>query len=205
MTLTPPEGSGISVLTDDSDVPTIIMPVTASAMRYFYAVFLLPVVVMWLGGLIVVVIRLLPVFWGEWAVMPFIVLWIVFWTVGGMFPARSLYCILRPPVPASLRLLPDGVDFDSGVQPPRLPQWGLGFSVEWKLGRGMSAYFPKRIQRRIDLGELKSLGLREVETGSRLSVDMDNERIEIARGATDVEREWLFQLLVDRYQLKTKV
>jgi hypothetical protein len=68
-------------------------------------------------------------------------------------------------------------------------------SVSWK------AAFPKRIVTRIESRSLSTLRLREGDGGNRLTVDAGVERIELAKAATDVEREWLSQVLTERYGL----
>jgi len=200
MTFTPPEGSQISVLATDVDAPTILIPAPKNAKRYFPALFLMAWLVMWFVGLIMVVTVFLPDAWSGaegLRASAFIVAWIVGWTGAGVFAAYYLYLFLRPTVPASLRLARDGIDFDSGVQPPR-------FSTDLRQGINLSDYFPRRVCRRIELRQLKSLRMRQFETGSRLTVDVGNERIEIGKWATDVERDWLFHLLEDRYPIKTE-
>jgi hypothetical protein len=69
----------------------------------------------------------------------------------------------------------------------------------------MSAWrsmFPKRLQADLDRSELQSLRLREIESGNRLTVDVEAQRIEIASAASEVEREWLARLLARRYSLR---
>ncbi len=61
--------------------------------------------------------------------------------------------------------------------------------------------FPKRRQADLDRNELQSLRLRETESGNRLTVDVEAQRIEIAATASEVEREWLARLLARRYSL----
>jgi hypothetical protein len=59
--------------------------------------------------------------------------------------------------------------------------------------------FPK--QTRAELTQKQSLRLRETDLGNRLTIDVDAERIDLASGASEVEREWLAQLLARRYAL----
>jgi hypothetical protein len=37
--------------------------------------------------------------------------------------------------------------------------------------------------------------------GNRLTVDVDALRLDIAQSASEIEREWLYQLLAKRYSL----
>jgi hypothetical protein len=61
--------------------------------------------------------------------------------------------------------------------------------------------FPKRRQADLDRSELQSLRLRETESGNRLTVDVEGQRIDMAASANEVEREWLARLLARRYSL----
>ena len=118
------------------------------------------------------------------------------WAAAGILVVWFLVKTPRPPVPESLRLAREGIDFDSGRQPHRF------FSAEWRRGRNLSDCFSRRIRRRIERRQIKRLRLREEKTGNRLIVDVGKKSIEIARAATDADREWLFGLLADRYRMK---
>jgi hypothetical protein len=47
--------------------------------------------------------------------------------------------------------------------------------------------------------EIRTLQSRDIADGSRLTVDHGNERLDLAGGLTEVEREWLYQRLRDIY------
>jgi hypothetical protein len=49
--------------------------------------------------------------------------------------------------------------------------------------------------------DLRSLRLRETEIANRLTVDVASKRIDLAQGASEVEREWLYRVLAERYAL----
>jgi hypothetical protein len=53
----------------------------------------------------------------------------------------------------------------------------------------------------LDRRNLQSLRLRETNDGNRLTVDVDALRLDIAHSASEIEREWLYQLLMKRYSL----
>jgi len=201
MTITPPEGSKISVLTTDIDAPTIVIPMEVTAMGYLHVIFVRAWFVACVALLTMFVTKFIPGVWSgadapSSGISVFVLGLIAGVIARGVYIALPLSNDLRPAVPASLRLAQEGIDFDSGIQPTA----ASACSIE---GRNMPDNSTKRIRRKLDRGQLKSMRLRQFETGSRLTVDVENERIEIARGATDVECEWLFRLLVDRYQLKT--
>jgi hypothetical protein len=50
--------------------------------------------------------------------------------------------------------------------------------------------------------DLASLRLRETNDGNRLTVDAGALRLELAQSAGEIEREWLYHLLVKRYSLR---
>jgi hypothetical protein len=192
MDFNPPAGSQISINRDDVD-PTIVIPATGSSTRYFGGVFLL----FWLGGWFMgessAINQLLS---GKGGV--FIVFWLGAWTVAGVLAAYTAYRIFRPPVPETLKLHHRaGVAYDSGIAPLQLNWWGDHRNTKdrWK------SIFPKRIKVDLDRQQLQSLRLRETETGNRLTVDVDAQRIDIASHASEVEREWLAKLLAQRYAL----
>ena len=61
--------------------------------------------------------------------------------------------------------------------------------------------FAKRKRIDFDPQEIRTLKLRETSDGNRLTIDHDNDRIDIGTAMTEVEREWLFQLLQSEYKL----
>jgi hypothetical protein len=98
-------------------------------------------------------------------------------------------------VPESLKLMPSGVTYDSGI-PPFQMYFGYASPKDaWK------SMFPKRTRLDLDRSKLQSLRLRETNDGNRLTVDADAVRLDIAQSASEIEREWLHQLLAKRYSL----
>ena len=61
--------------------------------------------------------------------------------------------------------------------------------------------FTKRTRVELDRRNLQSLRLRETNDGNRLTVDVDALRLDIAQSASEIEREWLYELLAKRYSL----
>ena len=55
--------------------------------------------------------------------------------------------------------------------------------------------FPKRKRIEFIPSDLKTMKLRETDSGNRLTIDKGSERIEIAMAATEIEKEWLFHYL----------
>jgi hypothetical protein len=90
--------------------------------------------------------------------------------------------------------MPDRVTYDSGI-PPFSFRYVASQKDAWE------QMFPKRTRAELDWRKLQSLRLRETNDGNRLTVDADASRLDIARSASEIEREWLYQLLAQRYSL----
>jgi|KBSSwiStaDraftv2_1062776.scaffolds.fasta_scaffold95203_3 hypothetical protein len=191
MDLDPPAGSQISINRKDLD-PTIIIPATASSMRYFGGVFLL----FWLGGWVMgetsAITQLMSGKGGA-----FIIFWLGGWTVGGILAALTAYQIFRPTVPETLQLKRGSIAYDSGIPPFELNQntRNKGIRDYW------SSLLSRRLRTDLDRQQLQTLRLRETETGNRLTIDLGAQRLELASHASEVEREWLARLLTRRYGL----
>ncbi len=121
-----------------------------------------------------------------------LVFWLPGWTLAGAFAVYLAYRSFRPSVPESLRPMPNSVTWDSGIPP--LQAYGSRKDY-WK------SVFPKRTRVELDWRKLHSLHLRETNDGNRLTVDTDAVRLNIAQSASEIEREWLYQLLATHYSL----
>jgi hypothetical protein len=126
---------------------------------------------------------------------PFLIFWLCAWTVGGAFAVSMLYRMFRPTIPETLMLASDGVIYDSGIPPFRQDFSTMNRKDAWK------SYFPKRTVVSISRQDLRSLRLRETESENRLTVDVASARVDLARAASEVEREWLYRVLAERYAL----
>ena len=191
MILKPPDGSKISVTTEGTD-PVIVVPHgSASATCYFVGLFLL----FWLGGWFVGFSSTISTLaFGKFH--PFLVFWLGGWTLAGIAVVVCLYRISRPSIPGSLRLMLQGVRYDFGIPPFQMNP--VNQMNSWK------SLFPKRTRVDIDRQKLKSLRLRETEAGNRLTVDAGAARLDIAQSASEIEREWLYQVLAKRYSLPSE-
>jgi hypothetical protein len=192
--LEPPSGTKISVTTDGA-YPLILVPHgSGGVMRYFVGMFLLAWLGGWFVGLIATVWKLSSGGAPNEA-QAFLAFWLVGWTLGGVMAMYWAYRLFRPSVPESLRLMPNGVTYDSGI-PSLQTYWGFTSPKDqWK------SMFPKRTRVELDRRNLQSLRLRETNDGNRLTVDVDALRLDIAHSASEIEREWLYQLLMKRYSL----
>ena len=187
MNLKPPSGSKISVTTDGAH-PLIVVPQRSSGpMRFFVGLFLLASLGALFAGFSSAVSKLSHRPTGaDFGTL-------VFWTLVGAFMVYWAYRALRPSVPESLRLMPDGVTYDS-----RIPPFRACTTSKTEFWESM---FQKRTRTELDCQKLQSLRLRETSEGNRLTVDADALRLDIAQSASEIEREWLYQLLANRYSL----
>jgi len=193
MNLMPPSGSKILVTTSGAD-PVITIPQgSGGPMRYFVGLFLL----FWLGGWFAGFSASASKLWSggleSVAANGFLAFWLGGWTLGGAFAMFSLYRIFRPSVAESLRLMPDSVAYDSGVPPLQMNFNQANRSEAWK------NLFSKRLRVDLDRRQLQSLRLRETDAGNRLTIDVNATRLDVAQSVSEVEREWLYQLLAGRY------
>jgi len=162
-------------------------------MRFLAGLFVL----FWLGGWFAGFSAAASKLWSggleSLAANSFLVFWIGAWTLAGAFAIFVLYKMFRPSVPESLRLMPDGVAYDSGVPPFQLSFSQANQKEAWK------GLFSRRLRLDVDRRQLQSLRLRETESGNRLTIDANTARLDVARSVSEVEREWLHELLAGRY------
>jgi hypothetical protein len=191
MDLSPPQGSKISIVEGNGD-PTVAIPARGGFGRYFVALFMLFWLGMWQFGFRQVGSQVLS---GK--AQPFLIFWLGGWTLGGMWAAYVLFRTIRPSVPETLALGRNSLAYDSGVAPPQFNFYGRNQNplTAWR------SAFPKRLQADLDRKELQTLRLRETDSGNRLTVDVEGQRIDIAQAASEVEREWLAGVLARRYSL----
>jgi len=189
---TPPAGSRLNVKSNDGD-PVIVIPSDGGRMRYVVGVFVLCWLGGWFFGFRSALTQLLS---GTAPAGPtgFLYFWLAFWTLAGAFTVFYLYRLVRPSVPETLTLKFDRVIYDSGIPPLRLSYY-QNERVSWK------ELFPKRTIVELDWRQLASLRLRETDAGNRLTVDANASRIDLASTGSEIDREWLYQVLAERYSL----
>jgi hypothetical protein len=193
MTPTPPNGSQMSVRTDGGD-PVIVIPGRGSALRYLPGLFLLFWLGAWTMGLVTVGTKTLSgLVSGQ--VEIFTMFWLGFAALAEIMAIYFLFRIFRPPVPESLTLKRSGVIYDSGIPPLQMNYHYTSQKDSWK------AMFPKRMIVEIDRRQLESLRLRETDAGNRLTVDVNASRLDLGLSGGEIDREWLYQLLANRYGL----
>lgn len=194
MNVMPPSGSKILVTTSGPDHVITVPWGSSGPMRYFAGLFLL----FWLGGWLVGGGVAVSKLWSggleSVAANGFLVFWLGLWALGAAWAFFVLYRLFRPSVAESLRLMPDGVAYDSGVPPLQ-----MNFFSQTNQREAWKGLFSRRLRIELDRGQLQSLRLRETDSGNRLTVDANAVRLDVARAVSEVEREWLYQLLAGCY------
>jgi hypothetical protein len=194
MTPIPPSGSKITVRTEDGD-PVIVIPSGgAGLMRYGVGLFML----CWLGGWAFGFFGVSSQLLSGRTPLPaagFMLLWLGGWTLGGAVAMYYVYRIFRTPVPETLRLKRGSLLYDSGLSPLQMNYGYANYRDRWR------SVFPKRTIVEIDRKGLQTLRLRETNSGNRLTVDANAARLDLAVSGSEIEREWLYQLIADRYSL----
>jgi hypothetical protein len=189
--ITPPNGTKIRIESNRSDQQEIIIPQPRRGIfRYFIGAF----IILWLGGWVSgwhsAAAELLK---GTKGPHMFLIFWLAAWTIGGVLAVYYLYRIFRPSLPERIILSYPNMIYDSGIPPFRVI-FSFGSQKDvWK------TMFPKRVKTEFDLSDLKTLTLREHDSGNRLTIDQGNNRYNLAEGASEPEREWLFKVLNDKY------
>lgn len=185
-----PQESKIVMTTDERGFPKMVLPVASYGfMRVFPAIFLMA----WLGG------------WGvgEWQVVKsllnrgagvggaeaFQLFWLAGWTVGGIVAFLFLIRLVRPVVPETLVFNSSTIDYDGGHQP---------FAIDpnqMQRGSAAKTFLSKRVRVSLTLPQIRTFKLQD----GRLTVDIGINRKEVGSGLTEVEKEWLFENLKNRY------
>jgi hypothetical protein len=193
--LTPPRESKIDVTTDRNGFPSITLPSARRGIaRFGISLFLLCWLGMWAVGWNSAFHQIVH---GTKGPEGFLIFWLAAWSVGGAWAMWCLWRFLRPIVSETLVLAKPNLVYDSGVHPPP-----VFFGGYW---RGRTDYWKRMFEKRkrieFNPEEIRSLRLRDTSEENRLTLDHANERIDIGRGLTEVEREWLFQLIKTEYKI----
>lgn len=189
--ITPPNGTKIRIKSNKSGQQEIIISQPRRGIfRYFIGAF----IILWLGGWASgwhsAATELLK---GTKGPGMFLIFWLAAWTIGGVLAMYYLYRIFRPSLPERIILSYPNMIYDSGIPP---------FQVIFSFGSQKDVWkkmFPKRVKTEFDLSNLKTLTLREHDVSNRLTIDQGNNRYNLAAGASEPEREWLFKVLNDKY------
>lgn len=193
-----PKGTAISVAETPAGALISIPYPRISRLRYLPALFLVCWLCGWLFGEVTVVRQLLTQ--GFASLSLFLLAWLCAWTIGGALVVLTLVRTFRPAVPETILMEGGGLRLDSGVRPVDSvldPIWRRNAS--WSERR--ETLFPQRRIAAADRRALQTLKLREGDSRNRLTLDVGTRRFDLANAATDIEREWLFALISQRYRL----
>lgn len=156
--------------------------------RYFVGLFLL----FWLGGWFTGFTSALDQITSGKA-DAFIIFWLGGWTIGGLFAFFFLYRIFKKTVPEMLLLNRPNLAYDTGIPPFQITFHPTNQKEYWK------SLFAKRKKHEFTPEQMKTLKLRETDSGNRLTIDSGAKRHEIGNGVSEIEREWLYVHLSKNY------
>jgi hypothetical protein len=189
----PPSDSAIIVNSEGAERVIAIPPAARSTSTLLASAFIM----FWLGGWALGFYSALSTVLAGKA-NAFIIFWLGGWTVGGILASLYLYRMLQPTEPESFRFAARSLFYDSGVA-PMSQNWQSNNNYKDNFGE----LFKKRIRTEFKIEDLRTLRLRETEAENRLTIDQGSKRIEIAKSATEIEREWLFEMIQKHYALRT--
>lgn len=176
----------------DGGYERIVLPHgNGGVMRFFMATFLIA----WLGGWAFGWIAAFVSLFKSGGPSVFIIFWLAGWTVGGAFAIWFLFRLLRPSVPEELFLSVPSLVHDSGI-PPFTMSFDYRSQMEvWK------KVYKRRKKTEFSQQDLQTLRLRDIDGGNRVTIDKGTDRIDLGAGLSEVEREWLFSTLADKYKV----
>lgn len=181
----PPAGSTISIQSDGADL-LVVVAYRRIGPRFFRVIILL--------GALTVCARYIwdqSQWLGTSPILTPILLTIAL--AFGLMALGSIYLNLRTPTSETLRLTPRGIRYDSGL-PPELT-WERNGRWSWRY------LIPRRTKLDISRATLRTLRLRPTGKSNRLTLDVGPRPLDLASEATAIEREWLYEVIVDRYAL----
>ena len=160
----------------------------AGILRFLIAIFL----IFWLGGWSMGFMSALKgISSGKGGV--FLICWLGGWSLGGIFALYFLFRLFRKSTPFQIVLNKPNLAIDTGIPPFKMNFTMTNQKDYWK------TMFPKRKKIEFTHDEMKSLKLRETDSGNRLTIDKGSDRIDIASSATEIEKEWLYNYLDSNY------
>ena len=180
----PPSDSKIEIDSSSKEQKIVIPHVKPRTIRFFS----IPFLVLWFAGWSIGFAAVCGQFLeGKGSV--FLGVWLVVWALAGIMASSFLFQWIRRPLPEVLSLSKSGLSFDSGTPP------NTSLFYELSRGGGWKAIFPRRLNLEFSAEELSTVALRETGFGNRLTIDKGSDRFEIARSATEVDRDWLFEYI----------
>jgi len=189
MILFPPKPSNSTIdVQDEANQTTISWKNPhGSASRYLIVIFMLAWLGGWAVGLYSVGNTLLS---GD--VNPFLIFWMIAWTVGGLMAIRNVYILARPTKPERLTFDSISLNYKRGTVPFGGVEWNFGKRNNDELFKTFQKIKNKYSILKKDIGDVK---LERIGENQRLTIDYGSERIEIGEFLQEPEREWLLEVL----------
>ena len=194
--MNPPEGSKVSLETERGYDKIVAPQGSGGIMRYLMGAFLLAWLGGWAFGWISAFTSLVS---GKESANGFLMFWLAGWTVGGVFAFWMLYVLFRPSLPEQFTLQVPVLRHDSGR-----PSFTMSFDYRSQMD-AWKKMFKRRVITEFSPQNLQTLKIRDFETGNRLTIDKGAQRYELGTALTEIEREWLYRLLAEKYKVEQGV
>ncbi len=118
----------------------------------------------------------------------FILFWLGGWTIGGIFAAKALIDIFRPSKSTRLELLTNrSFNFSQGSYEKEY--------IDSDGDRSISVVKKGKKHGFFERSKVNNLLLERIGEKQRLSFDYKSQRVEVGKGLTEPEREWLYEVL----------
>ena len=196
----PPEGSTISIKSE-LGIEKIVAPHPSGGIYRFLVVSFF---IFWLGAWAIGWVNAVSDLITETTngrAKGFLMFWLTGWTLGGIGVCWILILLLRSSEPEVFLINLPKLTYDSGIPPFTRSIFIMPF--DYPAQRNMwKRFLRKRSRAEFQPHEIKTLRLREFDSGNRLTIDKGTTRYELGLYLTDVEREWLFRKLSIAYSVE---
>ncbi|WP_417431872.1 hypothetical protein [Kiloniella sp.] len=125
----------------------------------------------------------------------FILAWVVVWTLACITMIAHFYKMLQKQIPEKITLNKPYLNFDSGRAPHPSPFDRISKNYD----KIFKSLLIKRKHYQFTPKEIETLALRDTADNNRLTIDHDGNRIDLATGATEIQKEWLYNFLKENY------
>lgn len=188
---TPPQGSLITLDTQNGHSLVVVPHSQAGTLRGFVGVFLLVWLLGWFAALVGVFSQIAA---GKYN-MVVIILWLIAWIIGGTLAINLTYRVFRKSLPEQILLNQPYLSIDTGM-----PLFTVGLDVR-NVQKYWQTMYHKRRYIEFSPSEVATITLRTTHGSNQLTIDQADERIELATGVSAAERVWLYQYLQRHYDV----
>lgn len=189
--MTPPEGSNVT-LERRQNHDKIVMPHSdGGVIRYFFAAFIIFWLCGWATSWIITAIKIFK----SGGTNMFLIFLLAAWTTGGILAFFFLTRTLRRSAPENLLAYPTSLVHDPGVLPMTISFYSRSHMQAW------NTIFKRRKTVEFSHKEIQTLKLRDIDGGNRLTIDKGRNRFDLAIPLSEIEREWLYYTLVEKYSI----